>query len=113
VTFIDRNTGRNHPHVDYGVRFQNSAGELINVTEGHTVDDAEYWNYTFNGQDVFTPIVEVLGVNFVPIQKENVKFDTVVTPEFSGVAVAVMMASIIGAMTLYMRKGTRRYYYSP
>jgi plastocyanin len=81
VTFIDRNTGRNHPHIDYGVKFQNSAGELLNVTEGHTVDGAEYWNLTFHEHNVFTPIVEVLGVNFLPIQKETVEFDTVVTPE--------------------------------
>ena len=104
VTFIDRNTGRNHPHIDYGVKFQNSGGELLNVTEGHTVDGAEYWNLTFNEHDVFTPIVEVVGVNFLPIQKETVEFDTVVTPEFSAVAIAVIMASILGAVTLYIRK---------
>jgi len=104
VTFIDRNTGRNHPHIDYGVKFQNSAGELLNVTGGHTVDGAEYWNHTFNEQDVFTPIVEVSGVNFLPIEKETVEFDTVVTPEFSAVAIAIIMASILGAVTLYMRK---------
>ena len=105
VTFIDRNTSRNHPHIDYGVKFQNSGGELLNVTEGHTVDGAEYWNYTFNEQNVFTPIVEVLGVNFLPIQKESVEFDTVVTPEFSGVTIGVIMAFILGAVTLYIRKG--------
>ena len=110
VTFIDRNTGRNHPHIDYGVKFQNSGGELLNVTGGHTVDGAEYWNYTFNEQEVFTPIVEVVGVNFLPIEKETVEFDTVVTPEFSSVAIAVIMASILGVVTLYMRKGTRGYY---
>jgi plastocyanin len=104
LTFIDRNTGMNHPHIDYGVKLQNSEGELLNVTEGHTVDGAEYWNLTFNEQDVFTPIVEVLGVNFLPIEKETVEFDTVVTPEFSAVAIAVIMASIVGAVTLYMRK---------
>jgi plastocyanin len=104
VIFIDRNTGRNHPHIDYGVKLQNSEGELLNVTEGHTVDGAEYWNLTFNEQDVFTPIVEVLGINFLPIEKETVEFDTVVTPEFSAVAIAVIMASIVGAVTLYMRK---------
>ncbi len=113
VTFIDRNTGRNHPHIDYGVKFQNSAGELLNVTEDHTVDGAEYWNLTFNEHDVFTPIVEVVGVNFLPIEKETVEFDTVVTPEFSAIAVAVIMASILGAVTLYTRKGASSGYYSP
>jgi plastocyanin len=82
VTFIDRNTGRNHPHIDYGVKFQNSGGELLNITGGHTVDGAEYWNYTFNEQDVLTPIVEVLGVNFLPIQKETVVFDTIAHQNF-------------------------------
>jgi plastocyanin len=113
VAFIDRNTGRNHPHIDYGVKFQNSSGELLNVTEGHTVDGAEYWNLTFKEQGVFTPIVEVLGVNFLPIQKETVEFDTVTTPEFPAVAIAVIMASIVGAVTLYMRKGQREYHHSP
>lgn len=110
LTFIDRNTGRNHPHIDYDVKFQNSEGELLNVTGGHTVDGAEYWNYTFNEQEVLKPIVEVVGVNFLPIEKETVEFDTVVTPEFSSVAIAVIMASILGVVTLYMRKGTRGYY---
>ena len=104
LIFIDKNTGRNHPHIDYGVKFQNSGGELLNITGGHTVDGAEYWNYTFNEQDAFTPIVEVTGVNFLPIGKETVEFDNVVTPEFSAVAIAVRMASILGAVTLYMRK---------
>jgi plastocyanin len=107
LIFIDRNTGRNHPHIDYDVKFQNSRGEILNVTGGHTVDGAEYWNYTFSEQDAFTPIVEVTGVNFLPIGKETVEFDTVVTPEFSAVAIAVIMASILGAVTLYVRKGTR------
>ena len=80
------------------------------MTGGHTVDGAEYWNYTFNEQDVFMPIVEVLGVNFLPIEKESVEFDTVVTPEFSSMAIAVIMASILGAITLYMRKGISGYY---
>ena len=110
LTFTDRNTGRNHPHIDYSVKFQNSRGELLNITGGHTVDGAEYWNYTFNEQDAFTPIVEVLGVNFLPIEKTTVQFDTVVTPEFSAVTIAIIMASTLGAATLYMRKGIRKYH---
>jgi plastocyanin len=83
VTFIDRNTGRNHPHIDYGVKFQDSGGQVYNITEAaHTVDGAEYWNFTSNKQDAFTPIVEVLGVNFVPIEKKIVQFDNVVTQNF-------------------------------
>jgi plastocyanin len=82
VTFIDRNTGRNHPHIDYGVKFQDSAGQVYNITGGHTVDGAEYWNFISNKQDVFTPIVEVWGVNFVPIEKRTVQFDTIVTQNF-------------------------------
>jgi len=110
VTFIDRNTGRNHPHIDYSVKFQNSGGELLNIKEGHTIDGAEYWNFTFNEHDVFTSIVEVLGVNFLPMEKETVEFDIVVTPEFSAVAIAVIMTSIVGAVTLYMRKWTGGYH---
>jgi hypothetical protein len=48
----------------------------------------------------------------LPIEKETVEFDTAVTPEFSAVAVAVMMTSILGAVTLYMRKGYGEYYSS-
>jgi plastocyanin len=105
LIFIDRNTGRNHPHIDYDVKFQNSDGKLFNITAGHTVDGAEYWNHTFSEKDAYTPIVEVTGVNFLPIGKETVKFDTVVTPEFSAMAIAIMMSSILGAASLYMRKG--------
>jgi plastocyanin len=110
VIFIDRNTGRNYPHIDYGAKFQDSRGEFFNITEAHTVDGAEYWNFTFDKQGVFTPIVEVSGLNFVPIEKKTIQFDTVVTPEFSAVTIAVIMASIVGAVTLYMRKETSGYY---
>jgi plastocyanin len=82
LVFIDTNTGRNHPHIDYSVKFQDSGGQVYNITEGHSVDGAEYWNFTSNKQDAFTPIVEVFGVNFVPIEKKTVQFDNVVTQNF-------------------------------
>ncbi len=55
--------------------------------------------------------MEILGVNFLPIEKETVKFDTVVTPEFSAVAIAVIMASILGAVTLYRRKAHKEFHF--
>ena len=48
----------------------------------------------------------------MPIEKETIEFDIVVTPEFSTVAITVIMASIVGAVSLYMRKWTSRYHSS-
>jgi hypothetical protein len=43
------------------------------------------------------------GVNFLPIGKETVEFDTVVTPEFSAVAIAVIMS--VWLADFYSRSG--------
>ena len=71
LVFIDTNTGRNHPHIDYSVKFQDSGGQVYNITEGHSVDGAEYWNFTSNKQDAFTPIVEVFGGKFCADREKN------------------------------------------
>jgi hypothetical protein len=103
LTFIDRETGRNHPHIDYTLTFDDSSDMYVDGTGGHTVDGQEYAVIKFDREDAFTPAVTVSGVDFVPINPETVTFDTVVTPEFP-LGIVVVMASILGAIALYMRK---------
>ena len=103
ITFIDKGTGRNHPHIDFTLTFNDSAGNYVDGTGGHTVDGQEYAVFEFDKEDSFTPAVTVSGVEFIPINPEIVTFDTVVTPEFP-LGVAAVMASALGAIALYMRK---------
>lgn len=104
ITFIDRETGRNHPHIDFTLTFNDSSDNYVDSAGGHTVDGQEYAIFNFDKEDAFTPEVTVSGVNFIPINPETVKFDAVVTPEFPPLGVAAAMASAIGAFALYMRK---------
>jgi len=104
VIFIDKETGRNHAHIDYALSFDDSDGNYIDGMGGHTVDGAEYGSFVFDKEDAFTPKVTVTGVDFLPINPETVQFDTVVTPEFPAAIVGVMMAVAIGSIILYARK---------
>ena len=104
ITFIDRETGRNHPHVDFTLTFNDSSDAYVDGMGGHTVDGQDYAVFEFGKEDVFTPTVTVSGVEFIPINPETVRFDAVVTPEFPPLGVAVAIASTIGAIALYMRK---------
>lgn len=104
VIFIDKETGRNHAHIDYALSFDDSDGNYMDGMGGHTVDGAEYGSFAFDKEDAFTPKVTVTGVDFLPINPETVQFDTVVTPEFPAAIVGVMMAVAIGSIILYARK---------
>jgi plastocyanin len=104
VIFIDNETGRNRQHVDYALGFKDLQGEFFDSKSGHTVDGAEYWNFTFDREDAFTPMVEVSGLDFIPIAPVTVEFDTLVTPEFPATVMGVISASLIGALALYSRK---------
>lgn len=103
ITFIDKETGRNHPHIDFTLAFNDSAGNYVDGTGGHTVDGQEFAVFGFDKEDAFTPAVTVSGVNFIPINPETVTFDTVVTPEFP-LGIAAVLISALGAIALYMRK---------
>jgi hypothetical protein len=105
VVFIDKETGRNHSHIDYTLNFNNSKGDFVDGMGGHTVDGAEFGSFTFDDEEAFTPAVTVSGVNFLPIQPVTVQFETVVTPEFPTVIMGATIAAAIGAMmVMYGRK---------
>lgn len=104
ITFIDKETGRNHPHIDFTLTFNDSSENYFDGTGGHTVDGQEYAVFYFDKEDTFTPAVTVSGVNFIPINPVTVTFDTVVTPEFPPLGVAAVMISALGAIALYIRK---------
>jgi hypothetical protein len=110
VIFIDKNTGKNHPHIDYTIEFDDSSGQYVNGTGGHTVDGAEYAEFSFSKEAAFTPKVTVSGVNFVPINPATVEFSPIVTPEFPVVFVAVIMAALIGLIALYNRRTGKSIY---
>jgi plastocyanin len=103
ITFIDKETGRNHAHIDFALSFNDSSGNYADGTGGHTVDGQEFGVFKFDKEDAFTPAVTVSGVDLIPIVPEKVTFDTVVTPEFP-LGIGVIAASAIGAIALYKRK---------
>jgi plastocyanin len=104
LTFIDRETGRNHQHIDFTLTFNDTSHIYVDGSGGHTVDGQEYAVFKFDKEDAFTPAVTVSGVEFIPISPETVRFDAVVTPEFPPLGIAAATASAIGVIALYMRK---------
>jgi copper binding plastocyanin/azurin family protein len=104
LTFVDKETGRNHPHIDFILTFNDSSGTYVDGIGGHTVDGQDFAVFKFDKEDAFTPAVTVSGVEFIPISPETVRFDTVVTPEFPLIGVGAVLASALGAIALYMRK---------
>lgn len=104
LTFIDRETGRNHPHIDFTLTFNDSSGTYVDGIGGHTVDGQDSAIFKFDKEDAFTPTVTVSGVEFIPINPETVRFDAVVTPEFPLLGVAAATASAIAVIALNRRK---------
>lgn len=114
VIFIDKDSGKNHPHIDYTLAFDDSNGLRVDGMGGHTVDGAEYGEFSFGEEAAFTPKVTVSGINFIPVNPATVEFSAIVTPEFPVIAVTVIMAVFIGSLALYSRKiGRRINDYSP
>ena len=105
ITFIDKETGRNHPHIDFALSFNDSSGNYVDGTGGHTVDGQEFAAFEFDEEDAFTPAVTVSGVNLLLINPETVTFDILVTPEFPPSFMGIAAAAAIGAtLALYRRK---------
>lgn len=105
ITFIDRETGRNHPHIDFTLTFNDSLSNYVDGVGGHTTDGQEIAVFRFDKEDTFTPAVTVSGISFVPVNLEPITFDSVVTPEFPPILVAIAAASGIGAaIALYRTK---------
>lgn len=112
VTFIDAETGRNHPHIDFTLIFNDSSANYVDGIGGHTVDGQEVAVFKFDKEDAFTPAVQISGVNFVPVNFEPVTFDTLVTPEFSPTIVGFAIAAALGT-TIAMCRRNRNDHHLP
>jgi plastocyanin len=100
ITFIDKETGKNHPHIDFTLTFNDSSANFVDGVGGHTTDGQEIAVFKFDKEDIFTPIVTVSGISFIPIAPERVTFDTMITPEFPVGIIGIMMAVTIGVIIL-------------
>jgi len=105
ITFIDKQTGRNHPHIDFTLTFNDSKGNYVDGVGGHTVDGQEFAKFKFDKQDTFTPAVTISGISFIPIKLQPLAFPQIVTPEFPPILVGTVMAGAIGVtIALYRRR---------
>ncbi len=55
VTFIDKKTGRNHPHIDFTMTFNDSKGNYVNGVGGHSIDGQEFARFKFDKQILLHP----------------------------------------------------------
>lgn len=107
ITFIDRQTERNRPHVDFTLTFNDSSSNFVDGAGGHTVDGQEIAIFQFDKKDAFIPAITVTGVSLAPIAPETVKFDAVVTPEFPPL-LAATAATVLVSVALFLAKTNRR-----
>lgn len=102
LIFLQQNSTKNHPHIDYAMGFDDPGGKYVHLMNGHTVDGAEYGSFTFTQEGSFTPRVQVSGISFIPIHPVTVEFDTITTPEFQ-FSIFGVVAVVIGATILLGR----------
>jgi plastocyanin len=104
ITFIDTQTGRNRPHIDFTLIFNDSSSNYVDGVGAHTVDGQEIATFKFDKKDEFTPIVTVSGIDFVPLGLEPIVFETLVTPEFPVGLVGLGMAGVVISLTIVFKR---------
>jgi plastocyanin len=107
ITFINKENGRNHSHIDFTLNFNDTSGKYIDGAGGHTVDGQEFAKFKFDKVGTFTPTVTISGVDLHPINPESVTFDAVVIPEFPALALWMTIAGVLAAVALYTRYNQR------
>ncbi len=83
IQFLDKQTGKIHPHVDYTFAILNSDGREVATSPGsiHSGSGEEFTSASFQSTTgAFTPVITILGVSFVPVAPEETRFSIVVGP---------------------------------
>ncbi len=85
VDFLEPNTNKIQVHIDYDFQILNNGEELFSAAKQisqpllHTAEGSVTIPYTFSSPGVYSINIPVLGINFIPINPESVKFDFTIT----------------------------------
>lgn len=111
VSFLQPNSETVQEHIDYDVKIEDGSGnELfsaagdINQAALHTASGVITIPYTFEGNGNYNIIVEMTGIQFIPIAPETAEFSVTVTPEFPAGALSVIAAVTAGTIAVARMK---------
>lgn len=105
IQFLDKQTGKNHPHVDFTFTILNANGTQVAKDQGliHSGEGKEFTVATFQSKGDFSPMITVRGINFIPITPDEVRFSMAVGPEFSASIISVVLLLTIGSIIIASR----------
>ena len=105
VTFLQPGTNSVQPHIDYDLKVNDSSGNQVFSQAGqlnqptlHTAESVVTIPYEFEGNGSYTIVVDITGIQFIPITPETAEFSVNVTPEFPAGALSVIAAVTAGAI---------------
>lgn len=105
VSFLQPGSDNIQVHVDFDVKVVDSGGNqmfsyagLLGFPTLHTAEGVVEIPYRFEENGSYTLVVDVTGIQFVPIDPETAQFSVNVTPEFPAGAVAAIATAIAGAI---------------
>ncbi len=110
VSFLQPGTDDIQVHVDFDLKVIDDGGNqvfslagLVGIPMMHTAAGEETIPYRFEENGSYTILVEMTGIQFIPIATETAEFPVNVTPEFPAgmmTAVATAVAGTIAAARL-------------
>lgn len=105
VSFLQPGTDDIQVHVDFDVKLIDDGGNQVFSAAGllgfptlHTAEGVVEIPYRFQENGSYTMVVEMTGINFVPIATETAEFPVNVTPEFPAGAIAVIATVTAGTI---------------
>ncbi len=80
IQFLDKQTAKNHGHVDYTFAIMDSEGREVEKGPGliHSAEGKEFISITFASAGNYSFKVTVQGINFVPVAPDEIKFNVLV-----------------------------------
>lgn len=80
IQFLDKQTAKNHAHVDYTFAILDSDGRDVEKSPGliHSAEGKEFTSIAFASAGNYSFKVTVQGINFVPVAPGEVKFNVLV-----------------------------------
>lgn len=111
VSFLQPGSETVQVHVDYDLKIKDSSGNQVFSAAGqlnqptlHTAEGVVTIPYTFEGNGNYNIIVEMTGIQFIPMATETVEFSVNVTPEFPAGALSVIAAVTAGTIAVARMK---------
>jgi len=114
VSFLQPGSQTVQIHIDYNVKIADSSGNEVynaaaefNQPTLHTAEGVvtlPNTSYKFQGNGNYNIIVEMTGIQFIPIAPETAEFSVNVTPEFPAGALSVIAAVTAGTIAVARMK---------